>query len=397
MNIFDSTTTTPDFFKIINGYQFNRVTADEIVKEGFLGNELVYACVSSLAQACSTTPLKLMNGDDVVPEQDPVYQMFFNEWNSKYGKVESMYQLFINLFLHGKAYTLKKSEMVGFETNELWVLPTQAVEPSQANISFFDDVAYYKFTDQTTIHKYFTEELIILEYYDPSILQPEQLGLSPLQSVWETVAASNNRATAEKAMLKNRGIAGLISPKASSGDAGALGFSNKVMEVVRKAFVGITGGADKFNKVEVVEQAVDFTQLGMNANDLKIIETQLPQLRTVCRALNLPPQLFGDFQSSQYANYKEANKAMYTNAVIPNVKQFINQFQKDLFSSVNAITGQDYSLRIATEDIMALNKTKTDILREIPNNISASLIQDLTPEQREAFRIELGLDTNEGQ
>jgi HK97 family phage portal protein len=397
MNIFDSTTTTPDFFKIINGYQFNRVTADEIVKEGFLGNELVYACVSSLAQACATTPLKLMNGDDVVPDQDPIYQMFFNDWNSKYGKVESMYQLFINLFLHGKAYTLKKSEMVGFETNELWVLPTQEVEPSQANISFFDDVAYYKFTDQTTIHKYFTEELIILEYYDPSILQPEQLGLSPLQPVWETVMASNNRATAEKAMLKNRGIAGLISPKASSGDAGALGFSNKVMEVVRKAFVGITGGADKFNKVEVVEQAVDFTQLGMNANDLKIIETQLPQLRAVCRALNLPPQIFGDFQSSQYANYKEANKAMYTNAVIPNVKQFINQFQKDLFTSVNAITGQNYSLRIATEDILALNKTKADILREIPNNISASLIQDLTPEQREAFRIELGLDTNEGQ
>ena len=397
MNIFDSTTTTPDFFKIINGYQFNRVTADEIVKEGFLGNELVYACVSSLAQACATTPLKLMNGEEVVPMQDPVYQMFFNEWNSKYGKVESMYQLFINLFLHGKAYTLKKSEMVGFETNELWVLPTQAVEPSQENVSYFEDVAYYKFTDQASIHRYFTEELIILEYYDPSILQAEQLGLSPLQAVWETVAASNNRATAEKAMLKNRGIAGLISPKASSGDAGALGFSNKVMEVVRKAFVGITGGADKFNKVEVVEQAVDFTQLGMNANDLKIIETQLPQLRAVCRALNLPPQIFGDYESSQYANYKEANKAMYTNAVIPNVKQFINQFQKDLFMNVNALTGQDYSLKIATEDIIPLAKTKSDILREIPNNISAALLADLTPEQKEAFRIELGLDTNEGQ
>jgi HK97 family phage portal protein len=397
MNIFANKTNTPQFWNVNSAYNYKRVTADEIVKEGFLGNELVYACVSSLAHACATTPLKLMNGEDVVPMQDPVYQMFFNEWNSKQGKNEAMYQLFVNLFLHGKSYTLKKSEMVGFETNELWVLPTQEVEPSMENVSYFEDVPYYKFSDNTRIHKYFTEELIILEYYDPSQIQAQQSGLSPIQSVWEVVKASNNRATAEGAMLKNRGIAGLISPKAASGDAGALGFSNSVMEVVRKAFVGITGGADKFNKVEVVEQAVDFTQLGMDSNDLKLIESQIPHVRSVCRALNLPSQLFGDFQSNTYSNYKEANKAMWTNAVIPNVKTFINQFQKDLFNNINAITGQEYHLKIATEDILALNKTKTDILREIPNNISATLLQDLTPEQRDALRIELGLDTNEGQ
>jgi phage portal protein BeeE len=196
-----------------------------------------------------------------------------------------MYQLFVNLFLHGKAYTLKKSEMIGFETNELWILPTQQVTPAQETVSYFEDVPY-TFSDNTNLKKYFTEELIILEYYDPSQLQEQQSGLSPLQGVWDIVNASNNRATAEKAMLENRGISGLISPKAASGDAGALGFSNSVMEVVRKAFVGLTGGADKFNKVEVVEQAVDFTQLGMNANDMKIIEMQLPHIRSVCRALN---------------------------------------------------------------------------------------------------------------
>jgi len=213
-----------------------------------------------------------------------------------------------------------------------------------------------------------------------------------LQAVWNTIGASNNRATAEKAMLKNRGIAGLISPKASSGDAGALGFSKSVMDVVRKAFVGITGGAEKFNKVEVVEQAVDFTQLGMSANDLKLIESQLPHIRSVCRALNLPSQLFGDFQSSQYANYKEANKAFYTNAVIPQLDTFINQFEKDLFTPINRITGNNYWLRVAKEDIEALARTKADVLKDIPNNISAMLLSDITPEQKAALRTDLGLD-----
>jgi len=392
MNVFDQSTTTPEFWNVINGYNYKKATSDEIVREGFLGNELVYACVSSLAHACSALPLKLMNGEDVVQANDPVYQMFYDQWNSKQGKQESMYKLFINLFLHGKAYTLKKSEMVGFETNELWVLPTQEVEPAQVTTGYFEQTPYYQFTDNTRIYKYFPEELIILEYYDPSQLQEQQGGLSPIAAVWETVTASNNRATAEKAMLKNRGISGLISPKASSGDAGALGFSNSVMEVVRKAFVGLTGGAEKFNKVEVVEQAVDFTQLGMNANDMKLIESQLPHVRSVCRALNLPSQLFGDYQSNTYSNYKEANRAMYTNAVIPNVKHFINEFEKNLFNPLNDVTGESYYLRIATEEIEQLNKTTADVLKELPNNIIAALLNEMTHEEKRELITTLGLD-----
>lgn len=394
MNIFADKTKTPDFWNVINGYNYKRATADEIVKEGFLGNELVYACVSSLAKACAATPIRLMNGDDVVMDNDPVYNMFYDQWNSKEGKNEAMYKLFVNLFLHGKAYTLKKSEMIGFETNELWILPTQEVVPAQVNTSYFEDVPYYTFTDGVKIHKYFSEELIILEFYDPSQLQEQQLGLSPLQAVWDIVKASNNRATAEKALLENSGIRGLISPKAASGDAGALGFSNSVMDVVRKAFVGLTGGADKFNKVEVVEQAVDFTQLGMNATDMKVIEMQLPHVRSVCRALNLPSQMFGDYQSNTYSNYKEANKAFQTNAVIPNVEHFINQFEKDLFNQINAVTGQNYWLHIAKDEIEALARTKADVLKDLPNNISAMLLSDITPEQKTALRTELGLDEN---
>jgi phage portal protein BeeE len=86
MNIFADKTQTPDFWNVINGYNYKRATADEIVKQGFLGNELVYACVSSLARACASTPIRLMNGDNVVMDNDPVYNMFYDQWNSKQGK-----------------------------------------------------------------------------------------------------------------------------------------------------------------------------------------------------------------------------------------------------------------------------------------------------------------------
>lgn len=348
----------PDWWNVNTAYNFNRATADEIVKEGFLGNELVYACVSTLARACSVFPTVLMDGDNIVTDiNDPVYKLYFGNWNTKQGKNEAMYQLFVNLFLHGKSHVLKESESIGLETTELWALPTQAVTPSQERVGYFESVPFYTFNDGVKQYKYFPSELITLEYYDPSTLQDNQLGLSPLQAVWEVVNASNNRATAEKAMLENRGISGLLSPKASSGDAGALGFSKGVMEVVRKAFVGLTGGAEKFNKIEVVEQAVDFTQLGMNANDMKVIEMQLPHIRSVCRALNLPSQKFGDYQSSQYANYVEADRVFYTGAVMPNVELFLNQFQKDCLNHINMVSGKDYHVELDPERVEELQTT----------------------------------------
>ena len=77
----------PDWWNVNAAYNFKRATADEIVKEGFLGNELVYACVSTLARACSVFPTVLMDGDnEVIDVNDPVYKLYFGNWNTKQGK-----------------------------------------------------------------------------------------------------------------------------------------------------------------------------------------------------------------------------------------------------------------------------------------------------------------------
>jgi len=95
----------------------------------------------------------------------------------------------------------------------------------------------------------------------------------------------------------------------------------------------------------------------MNANDMKVIEMQLPHIRSVCRALNLPSQKFGDYQSSQYANYVEADRVFYTGAVMPNVELFLNQFQKSCLNHINMVSGKDYHIELDPERIEALQTT----------------------------------------
>jgi HK97 family phage portal protein len=384
MNIFESqqNANTNTFYKLPVGYNYNRVSPTKIVRDGYLSNEDVYSMVSRFARLCGSIPMVLMNGEDTVPDTDEFYRMFYDNWNEKYGKEEGLYQVFVNLFLHGNAYILKKTESLGFMPDELWALPSDKITPSSYTTSIFDTPAYYQFNDSATIHKYFPNQLIQIQYYDPSFEGEE--GLSPLQANWNTVLAGNNRATAEKTMLENRGISGFISPK-GTGDAGSYGFTNQVIETVRKAFATLTGGAKKFNKVELIEQAAEFTQLGMDANDMKIIEMRLNHVRSICNAYGLPSILFNDYQSRTHANYKEAMKALYTDAVIPQVKLFINQFEKHFLNQVNMLTGNKYWLKIAKEEIEPLKEDQTAISASILSQYEKNLLT-----KKEA-RLALGL------
>lgn len=391
VNLFEEkiVSNTGQFYKLPYGYSYNRTTPTQRVRDGYLGNEDVYATVSRFARLCATCPLVLMNGDNVVEDTDEFYKFFFDNWNQKYGKEEGMYELFVNLFLHGSAYIYKESESLGFLPTKQWVLPTDKVSPSTYQNSIFEDPAYYNFNDNASIHKYFPSQLIRLNYYDPSYTSEE--GLSPLQAVWNTVLSSNNRATAEKTMLENRGISGFVSPK-GTGEMGGMGFTHSVMDAARKAFASLTGGAKKFNKVEVIDQPTEFTQLGMDAGDMKIIEMRLNHVRAICNTYGLPSILFNDYQSRTHANYKEAMRALYTDAVIPQVKLFVNQYEKQMLNMVNKLTGNKYWLKIAIEQIEPLAKTTTDLLRELPNNITAKFLENMTPEEIRNLMTKIGLN-----
>jgi HK97 family phage portal protein len=390
MNIFKTDNIKQGFIGLNTPFIGKRIAQEKLLRDGFLSNEDVFAVVSRLSRLCANTPIVLMNGDDVVPDTDEIYKRFYDNWNAKFGLKESLYQYYINLLLFGVAYIYDKSETLGFIGDEQWILPSQNVTPSTYTNSLFDEPRYYQFNDGAKTLNILPEQLIITRYYDPSLYNNE--GISPLQSVWKTVESSNNRATAESSMLENRGISGFISPKATSGDSAMIGFSSKVMEVVRAAFANLTGGAKKFNKVEVIESAADFTQLGMDANDMKIIEMRLNHVRSICNTYGVPSLLFNDYQSRTHANYENAMKAMYTDAVLPNVELFKNQYEKKYLNKLNLFTGQKYWLRIAVEEIEALNKTVADILRELPNNITAALLNEMTTEEKRELIITLGLN-----
>ena len=372
-NLKQSLTTSTQFFSLSDGFSSNRISQNAIVKDGYLSNQDVYAVVSRVSRLCASLPIQVMNGDNEVFEGDEFYDFFMNKWGKESGVNEGLNALFTNLFLFGKAYILKDSESFGFMPEQQYVLPTNRVEPYNPKNNFFDGPQWYYFNDGNKEYKYLPEELTIITFYDPTGYETNADGLSPLNSVWKTVEAGNNRGHAESKILENRGIAGFVSPKGANANGG-LGLSERVMKVIRDAFQSVVGGAKNFNKVIPVEEGVDFTQVQMSANDLKLIEMRLNHVRDICNAYGVPSLLFNDYQSRTHANYAEAKKALYTDFVLPMFELFNNQYERKFIKEWNEATLNSYYLGVDKTKIEALQYGEAERQNVVLGQYNAGLI-----------------------
>jgi HK97 family phage portal protein len=379
-----------NFVSLSEASAYRKISEEELTNKGWLTNEDVYSVINRLSNLVSSLPITLMNGDNPVESTDPFYDKFYNNWNPKRGLKPELRLYVINYLLYGRAYQYKNSETLSLEPDGIWTLNTRNVTPSNAKYSYFNTPEYYYLFEGAKKTKIFSDELIIIS--NPTTEEDFYTEyVSPLQAVWNTVLSENNRSTAEKSMLANRGIAGFISPKAASGDASILGFAEPVMKKIRSAFSTLTGGASKFNKVEVLEKASEFTQLGMTANDLKVVEMRLNHVRSVCNALGVPSLLFNDYQSRTHANYKEAMKSMYTDAVIPLYDEWESQYYKQFLKDYNSVTGQDYWLKLQKDEIEALNRNVVDVFTSLNPAIAQRFMEKMSDQEVRDLMLEIGV------
>lgn len=382
--------TNLNFISLTENATYKKISEEDLLTKGWLTNEDVYAVVHRLASLVASLPLTITNNGEPVDTSDEVYSWFFSEWNIKRDYNAEIYRIVQNILVYGRAYIYKRSEDIEMLPSELWTLNSKMVLPSQKKYSYFEKPEYYTLYNGSKSERLSPENLILIDNHNLENDYHTEY-ISPLQSVWNTVLSENNRSTAEKVLLENRGIAGFISPKGATGDASILGFTDKVIEKIRSAFATLTGGAEKFNKVEILEKASEFTQIGMSANDLKVVEMRLNHVRSICNAFGVPSLLFNDYQSRTHANYEEANRSLYTDAVLPLFDKIKESLQKEILAPYNSITGASYKLRVNKDEIEALNRNVANVLGSLSPLIANKFIENMTDEDIRALMLELGI------
>lgn len=375
------------FISLFGQRGYNYVTDEDLWNKGYASNGIVYSVVNNISTKVASLPYELVNGDNLTNNTDAFNKLFFDKWNSEYGHEEGMRLLTTNLMTFGVAFIQKKGD--GLIPDELYVLPNQQLMREQKLFNFYENPSYYDFFDGATTHRIPTDDLIIIRLPYDLHRKRYREALSPLQPVWDTVIASNNRAEAEKSIFENRGAVGIISPKANR-EGGRM--PDTIFTVLQGKIKDLIGGADKANKIIQSQAPVDFTQIGMSSNDLKLIESEVLHVRRIAGAYQYPSQLLGDYQASQYANYKEAEKVAYTDVVLPTTDLILNEINRSFFKEINPLIGQDYELKYKKSDIPVLNQHWSERLAQMPNKISDKVSESLTPEEIESIKLEIGLN-----
>ena len=325
---------------------------DKLITEGFERNAQAYSIIRKISETGSDVPWipKEIKADGTLEDvKDGRFVDFVMQPNTEQTQKDFKEESFTYMLTTGDLFW-QPLESVGFGISELKTWPSQLIEvlSTQANPL---TVSGYQFELGRQKESFSTDELIHLQYVNPTTRGIESLrGLSPLAAAWLALSGDNQRAEAQDAMLKNRGIAGIF----TSEDEYPL--DREEQKEQQRILDSQIGGASKFNKVIAGRGKGKFIQMGMSSTDLEILKTAIQNLRMLCNVYGAPSELFNDPANKTFANQKAALKSFYENSVLPLDRRVLSKYNSTVVQDWSKRDNKNYTVVQDLEHIGALHE-----------------------------------------
>lgn len=337
--------------QLINGrlvsYTDNR---DNYVIKGYMINDIIYSIVKMIADKARVAPWGLYTIKDeqsykelqavirkkefslahmgnlqrkaLVPVQNAgkwsdliKYPNVYQGFNDLTSDSISFKLITGNKFLWGNKLTGGANAGIPYEIE---VLPAQWVDIISNGMFPARAMGY---TIQTMIpgEIYLPETILHEKYFNPHFdINGNQLyGMSPIKAGLRRLQKSNLQLTAEAANWQNEGIKGIIAMKNQMGQVDGEEAQTQVeglAETVRQEW----SGSGNRGKMGVSGYDLSWIPIGLNAEEMALIESGLVDLRMMCNWFGgVPSQLLNDPARSTYNTVSEAEKALTTRCVMP--------------------------------------------------------------------------------
>lgn len=336
--------------------------------EGYSKNIDVYSIIRKIVDVLKSNPWivekQLSKGTWKELKDTPIHQLMDQPNKTKgytWDDIEEMIAIY--LLVTGNTY-IKGTKAIGFEEiSELEILPTNGIVIINPNLNYFNPKYEYIFNYGVTSKIFKQDELKHIKYFNPN-LATFQYGLSPLQVAANAIQVGNERWTADASILGNRAVAGMVTDKSNVPMTEEE--AKRVGEETRKRM----GGATKFGQIMVTNKDLSYIPLGLSPEDLQLLEKGKVTTRALCNVLGLDSSLFNDPDNKTYNNRKEAEKAMYTNCIIPlsvKISEALSQYICPTFYPDQVVRmRQDFS---GVECLQGNLKEESEIKRNDVNTI----------------------------
>jgi len=274
---------------------------DAQLREAYLGNPVAQRAVKLVAEAVAGAPL------DGTPEAVALVA-------ARSGGQALMETVASHLLLHGNAYVQVLRDGGGGAAELFALRPERvAVEPDAAGWP----VAYrYRVGERSVCLEAGTgtgvgPEVIHLKRFHPL---DDHYGLGCLSAAAGAVAIHNAATRWNKALLDNaaRPSGALVY---EPGDGTAL--SPDQFERLKAEMEAGFAGAANAGRPMLLEGGLRWQALSLSPADMDFVGLKAAAAREVALAFGVPPMLLGLPGDATYANYREANRALWRLAVLP--------------------------------------------------------------------------------
>ena len=333
-----------------NQYNFIDRNFTNYIEKGYIENADVAAVVSRIASSFASVKweVKERKGDEIFTNTTSALNDVLKCPNPLQTWAEFQEAAAVMYLTTGNTY-INGTESLGFAGfGELSVLPSQYTAPIKGNA--INPVSGYTL-NMNKLQNFTAEEVLHVKRFDPRFKGYEELiGLSPLESLVMVYAASSEKWEAMASILKNKGAMGIVTSKEGRG------LTPENSKELEKLYKTRYGGGAKFGTPMFTNASLDFIKMGMSSEDLKLMDQGIISLRAICNLYNVSSVLFNDTASSTYNNITEAKKDFYTDAIIPLLEIFKQNYNNWLVNSYSEAENADLFLDFSVDNIPSLQE-----------------------------------------
>lgn len=289
----------------------------KLTREGFCQNVIAYRCITTVAECAAATPFVLFKGDkrmtthpllDILKTPNPL-QSGLSLMEAFYGHYQ----------IAGNAY-MELVENAANEVGELYVL-----RPDRMSIIAGAGgwPARYEYKLGSKKHSFPVDQktglsdILHLKTFNP---QDDHYGLSSLEPAAMSIDIHNAAGGWNKALMDNAARpSGALVFEPAEGNPGTL--SDEQFTRLKQELEENYQGSINAGRPFLLEGGLKWQQMGLTPHDMEFIETKNVAAREIALAFGVPPMILGIPGDNTYANYAEANRALWRLTLLPLLEQ----------------------------------------------------------------------------
>lgn len=337
-----------------------------LCREGYLQNPVAYRCVRMIAESAASMPWILFDGKDEM-DVHPILDLLARP-NHKQSGPSFLESLYAGLLISGNAYVHRLS--IDNTPRELHLFRSDRVTPvlddNGWSIGYDYAVGNKRIRYENDEHN---EPILHLKMYNPL---SDHDGYPPLGSAHMALNIHNAASRWNKALLDNsaRPSGALVY---STGETGNL--TDEQFDRLKAELEDGYTGANRAGRPMLLEGGLDWKAMGYSPKDMDFMEAKNGAARDIALAFGVPPMLLGIPGDNTFANYKEANVALWRQTILPLATRVASSLEHWLLHSHQANLKLDFDrdkIEALTVDRQALWKRVNEADFLTPNEKRAA-------------------------